>query len=70
MREYSDLVRVATFAQTSGSLNHLPCSFWEELGATFDKASLDGDIKAIVLASALPKAFTAGLDCMCQTNSK
>jgi len=36
--------------------------FWEELGATFDKCSLDGDIKVVVLASNSPKAFTAGLD--------
>jgi len=36
--------------------------FWQELGHTFDKISAEGDIRAVVLASSLPKAFTAGLD--------
>ncbi|KAF8318390.1 ClpP/crotonase [Clavulina sp. PMI_390] len=41
--------------------------FWGDLGATFNKVSLDGDIKAIVLASSMPKVFTAGLDLMAAT---
>ncbi|KAG8708055.1 hypothetical protein FRC08_000133 [Ceratobasidium sp. 394] len=36
--------------------------FWEELGATFDKISRDGSVRAVVLASSLDKIFTAGLD--------
>ncbi|KAG8796374.1 hypothetical protein FRC12_024550 [Ceratobasidium sp. 428] len=36
--------------------------FWEELGATFDKISRDGTIRAVVLASSFDKIFTAGLD--------
>lgn len=35
---------------------------WEELGATFDRLSRDGQVKAIVLASNNPKIWTAGLD--------
>ncbi|KAG8794536.1 hypothetical protein FRC12_023745 [Ceratobasidium sp. 428] len=36
--------------------------FWEELGATFEKISRDGTIRAVVLASSFDKVFTAGLD--------
>ncbi|QRV85609.1 enoyl-CoA hydratase/isomerase family protein [Ceratobasidium sp. AG-Ba] len=36
--------------------------FWEELGSTFDKISRDGSVRAVVLASAFEKVFTAGLD--------
>ncbi|KAG9018744.1 hypothetical protein FRB90_010050 [Tulasnella sp. 427] len=35
---------------------------WEELGATFDRLSGDGNVKAIILASSSPKIWTAGLD--------
>lgn len=38
--------------------------FWEELGRTFHGLGRDGSIRVIVLTSALPKYFTAGLDCM------
>ena len=37
--------------------------FWTELGQLFDKISRDGGVRAVVLASAFPKVFTAGLDC-------
>jgi len=37
-------------------------AFWTTLGETFDKISDDGEIRVIVLASRMPKAFTAGLD--------
>ncbi|EMD41327.1 hypothetical protein CERSUDRAFT_109926 [Gelatoporia subvermispora B] len=36
--------------------------FWEEYGKVFDNLSLEQDLRAIVLASALPKLFTAGID--------
>ncbi|KAL5534875.1 hypothetical protein ACEPAG_1340 [Sanghuangporus baumii] len=36
--------------------------FWTELGQLFDKISKDGAVRAVVLASAFPKMFTAGLD--------
>ena len=39
------------------------CRFWTELGELFDKIGSDGAVRAVVLASALPKMFTAGLDC-------
>ncbi|KAH8111167.1 ClpP/crotonase [Phellopilus nigrolimitatus] len=35
---------------------------WTEFGQLFDKISGDGAVRAVVLASALPKLFTAGLD--------
>jgi len=38
-------------------------AFWRELGSVFGSIAKDGDVRAIVLASALPKLFTAGLDC-------
>lgn len=37
--------------------------FWRELGTVFDRISADPNVRAVVLASALPKMFTAGLDC-------
>lgn len=37
-------------------------AFWQELKKVFESLSKDGDVRAIVLASALPKLFTAGLD--------
>ncbi|KAI5118346.1 hypothetical protein M0805_009149 [Coniferiporia weirii] len=37
-------------------------TFWTELGQVFDAISEDGDVRAVVLASAIPKFFTAGLD--------
>ncbi|KZV88165.1 ClpP/crotonase [Exidia glandulosa HHB12029] len=36
--------------------------FWLEMGAIFRKVDRDGDIRVVVLASALPKLFTAGID--------
>ncbi|KAG8791507.1 hypothetical protein FRC16_000387 [Serendipita sp. 398] len=36
--------------------------FWEELKAVFEAASKDGSVRVVVLSSALPKLFTAGLD--------
>lgn len=36
--------------------------FWLELGATFRKIDKDGDVRVVVLASTLPKLFTAGID--------
>jgi len=37
-------------------------NLWTNLGEAFDKINEDGDARAVVLASALPKLFTAGLD--------
>ncbi|KAF8675613.1 enoyl-CoA hydratase/isomerase family protein [Rhizoctonia solani] len=45
-----------------GPVNAFNQPFWEELGATFDKISRDGTIRSVVLSSANPKVFTAGLD--------
>ena len=39
--------------------------FWTELGQAFDKLSQEPDVRAVVLASSLPKLFSAGIDCMC-----
>lgn len=36
--------------------------FWSEYGDVFDRISLEGDVRAVVVASALPKLFSAGLD--------
>ncbi|EJD50163.1 ClpP/crotonase [Auricularia subglabra TFB-10046 SS5] len=36
--------------------------FWLELGSTFRRIDKDGDVRVVVLASALPKLFTAGID--------
>jgi hypothetical protein len=37
--------------------------FWTEYGTLFDKIHAAGDIRAVVVSSALPNIFTAGLDC-------
>ncbi|KIM23718.1 hypothetical protein M408DRAFT_77039 [Serendipita vermifera MAFF 305830] len=37
-------------------------TFWKQLQAVFNQASKDPAVRAVVLASALPKLFTAGLD--------
>ncbi|OCH89809.1 ClpP/crotonase [Obba rivulosa] len=36
--------------------------FWKEYGRVFDDLSLEPDVRVIVVASALPKLFTAGID--------
>ncbi|KAH9855729.1 ClpP/crotonase [Lenzites betulinus] len=36
--------------------------FWTELGQVFDKISQEPSVRAVVLASALPKFFSAGID--------
>jgi enoyl-CoA hydratase/carnithine racemase len=40
-------------------------SLWFELGASFDVASVDPEVRAVVLNSDLEKVFTAGLDLGC-----
>jgi Delta3,5-Delta2,4-dienoyl-CoA isomerase len=37
--------------------------FWTEFGCVFDAISKDPTVRAVVLASALPKIFSAGIDC-------
>lgn len=37
--------------------------FWTEYGRVFDNIALLPDVRAVVLASALPKLFSAGIDC-------
>ena len=37
--------------------------FWTELGKIFDKFGEEPSVRAVVLASALPKLFSAGIDC-------
>lgn len=37
--------------------------FWQEFGRVFDAISLETSVRAVVLASALPKLFSAGIDC-------
>jgi delta(3,5)-delta(2,4)-dienoyl-CoA isomerase len=36
--------------------------FWKEYGSIFDKLSTFGDVRVVVVSSAVPKFFTAGLD--------
>lgn len=38
------------------------CSFWQELQRIVESASNDPIVRVIVLASAVEKAFTVGLD--------
>ena len=39
--------------------------FWKEYGQVFQQLSAeDLDVRAVVLSSALPNVFTAGIDCM------
>ncbi|KAI0809004.1 ClpP/crotonase-like domain-containing protein [Irpex lacteus] len=43
-------------------LNTFSTDFWEEFGLVFDKISLEPDVRAVILASALPKLFSAGIE--------
>ncbi|KAI0714677.1 ClpP/crotonase [Earliella scabrosa] len=55
-----------TFIKVSAPAPHVAfvefARMWTELGRTFDAISEDGSIRAVVLASALPKLFSAGID--------
>ncbi|KAI0756167.1 ClpP/crotonase [Daedaleopsis nitida] len=53
---------VALVELSRGPVNAFSNPFWTELGRTFDAISEDGSIRAVVLASALPKLFSAGID--------
>ena len=44
------------------SLKSLP-RFWTELGNVFDKLGEEPAVRVVVLASALDKLFSAGIDC-------
>ncbi len=48
-------------------LNTFSTEFWEEFGLVFDKISLEPDVRAVILASALPKLFSAGIECKIYT---
>lgn len=37
--------------------------FWLEFGRVFDDIGKDPSVRAVVLASAIPKIFSAGIDC-------
>ncbi|KAJ7116975.1 ClpP/crotonase-like domain-containing protein [Mycena epipterygia] len=44
-------------------VNAFSVEFWTEYGALFDRITEEGrDVRALVLSSALPKLFTAGID--------
>ncbi|KAJ7679770.1 Delta2-dienoyl-CoA-isomerase [Mycena rosella] len=44
-------------------VNAFSVEFWTEYGALFDRLVAEGrDVRALVLSSALPKLFTAGID--------
>ncbi|KAJ7101340.1 hypothetical protein B0H15DRAFT_927168 [Mycena belliarum] len=48
---------------TRKPVNAFSVEFWRAYGALFDRISADGrDVRAIVLSSAFPKIFTAGID--------
>ncbi|KZT08840.1 ClpP/crotonase [Laetiporus sulphureus 93-53] len=54
------------FIKVSSSAPHVALvelsRYWTEFGHVFDKISRDPTVRAVVLASSLPKAFSAGLD--------
>ncbi|KAK7688335.1 hypothetical protein QCA50_008707 [Cerrena zonata] len=43
-------------------VNAFSVEFWLEFSDVFDKIAQEPDIRVAVLASALPKMFTAGID--------
>lgn len=43
-------------------VNAFNTNLWLELGKHFDVASLDEEVRVVVLASQIGKVFTAGLD--------
>lgn len=46
----------------SPPVNAFNDAFWRELGSVFRSIAKDGGVRVVVLASTLPKLFTAGLD--------
>ncbi|KAI9062279.1 ClpP/crotonase [Trametes sanguinea] len=53
---------VALVELSRGPVNAFHEPFWTELGQVFDKISQEPTVRAVVLASALPKLFSAGID--------
>ncbi|KLO16260.1 ClpP/crotonase [Schizopora paradoxa] len=45
-----------------GPVNAFKEKFWRQFGQVFDSIHEDGTVRAVVLASAVPKMFSAGLD--------
>ncbi|KAI0697473.1 ClpP/crotonase [Cytidiella melzeri] len=43
-------------------VNSFTDEFWEEFGEVFDKICVEPDVRVVILASALPKLFSAGID--------
>jgi len=56
----SEGVLVVSLSRTP--VNALHTLFWLEIGRVFRLASSDPHVRCVVLASAVDKAFTAGLD--------
>ncbi|BEI86390.1 hypothetical protein CcaverHIS002_0606770 [Cutaneotrichosporon cavernicola] len=61
-RATSPVDNVLLLEMNRGPVNAFHDAFWEEMHATLDRVSMDADVRVIVLASALEKIFTAGLD--------
>lgn len=53
---------VLVLALNRPPVNAFHTPHWQELGQTFRQISDDPDVHCVILASALPKIFTAGLD--------
>lgn len=50
-------------------VNAFSDEFWEEFGSVFDKIGLEPDVRVVILASALPKLFSGGIDCTYTLNT-
>ncbi|KAI0762292.1 ClpP/crotonase [Fomes fomentarius] len=58
----SPFAHVALVELSRNPVNAFHEVFWTELGNVFDKIGAEPTIRAVVLASALPKLFSAGID--------
>jgi enoyl-CoA hydratase len=59
---YSVEQHIATITLARPPLNAFSIAFLDEIIAALRSASTDGDVRAVVLASDIPKMFCAGLD--------
>jgi len=59
---YSIEQHIATITLARPPLNAFSIAFLDEIIAALRRASADGDVRAVVLASDIPKMFCAGLD--------
>ncbi|KAH7099757.1 ClpP/crotonase [Auriculariales sp. MPI-PUGE-AT-0066] len=60
---YASDYKLLKLSYPSAGVLHLELNrFWKEFGRAFDQISLDVNVRAVVVSSAFPKVFSAGID--------